>query len=62
MWRLSEKLKEIAIRLSDEEYMDYVKSGQSLYDKRTARKITDGEYVRWVFMLGEYFKGQSVAE
>ena len=55
-------MKEIAIRLSDEEYIDYVKSGQSLYHKRTARKITDEEYVRWVFTLGEYFKGQSVAE
>jgi hypothetical protein len=62
MWRLSEKLKEIAIRLSDGEYIDYMKSGQSLYHKRTARKITDEEYVRWVFMLDEYFKGQSVAE
>ena len=55
-------MKEIAIRLSDEEYMDYVKSGESLYHKRTAREITDEEYVRWVFMLGKYFKGQSVAE
>jgi hypothetical protein len=58
MWRLSEKLKEIAICLSDEEYIDYVRSGQSLYHERMRRMITDEEYLRWVFMLGEYFKGQ----
>jgi hypothetical protein len=55
-------LKEIAICLSDEKYIYYVRSGQSLYRKRMKRMITDEEYLRWVFMLGEYFKGQSVAE
>jgi len=25
-------------------------------------KITDEEYTRWVFLLGEYYKGQSLSE
>jgi hypothetical protein len=41
--------------------IDYVRSGQSLSHKRMKRMITD-EDVRWVFMLDEYFKGQSVGE
>jgi len=24
--------------------------------------ITDEEYIRWVFLLGEYYKGQSLSE
>jgi hypothetical protein len=26
------------------------------------RKITEAEYVRWVFLLGEYYKGQCLSE
>jgi hypothetical protein len=51
-------LKEIILRLSDKEYDDYVLRGQSIYSKRMKKRITDEEYARWVFLLGEYFKGQ----
>jgi hypothetical protein len=26
------------------------------------RKTTDEEYTRWVFLLGEYYKGQCLSE
>ena len=52
----------ITIRLSDNEYRDYVKKGQSMYSKRMRRKITDEEYTRWVFLLGKYYKGQCLSE
>src|ERR671914_2789345 len=53
-----EGLKEIIFRLSDNEHNDYVIKGQSIYSKRMKRRITDEEYSRWVFLLGEYYKGQ----
>ena len=53
-----EGLKEIILRLSDNEHNDYVIKGQSIYSKRMKRRITDEEYSRWVFLLGEYYKGQ----
>ena len=62
MWRLFDRLREITIRLSDKEYADYIKEGQSRYSKRMRRKITDEEYTRWVFLLGEYYKGQCLSE
>ena len=55
-------MNEITIRLTDNEYRDYVKKGQSMYSKRMRRKITDEEYTRWVFLLGEYYKGQCLSE
>jgi hypothetical protein len=55
-WRLSKKLKKITIQLNDEEYGDYVERGTSVYNKRMKKKITDEEYVKWVFLLGEYYK------
>jgi hypothetical protein len=57
MRRHLEVLKEIKIRLSDKEY---IKKGELMYCKRMRRKITDAEYARWVFLLGEYYKGQSL--
>jgi hypothetical protein len=57
-WRLFQKLKKITIQLSDGEYRDYVEKGKSVYNNRMKRKITDEEYVRWVFLLGEYYKEQ----
>jgi hypothetical protein len=62
VWRYLDGLKEIILRLSDNEYSDYVRKGQSMYSKRMRRKITDEEYARWVFLLGEYFKGQCLSE
>ena len=62
MWRHFKEMNEITIRLSDNEYRDYVKKGQSMYIKRMRRKITDEEYTRWVFLLGEYYKGQCLSE
>jgi len=56
------QMNEITIRLTDNEYRDYVKKGQSMYSKRMRRKITDEEYTRWVFLLGEYYKGQCLSE
>jgi hypothetical protein len=55
-------LKEITIRLSDNEYREYVQKGQSMYSKRMRRMVTETEYARWVFLLGEYFKSQSLNE
>jgi hypothetical protein len=49
-------LKEITIRLSDNEYREYVQKGQSMYSKRMRRMVTETEYARWVFLLGEYLK------
>ena len=54
MWRHFKQMNEITIRLTDNEYRDYVKKGQSMYSKRMRRKITEAEYTRWVFLLGEY--------
>ena len=62
MRRHFKEMNEITIRLTDNEYRDYVKKGQSMYSKRMRRKITDEEYARWVFLLGEYFKGQCLSE
>ena len=38
------------------------KKGQSMYRKRMRRMVTETEYARWVFLLGEYFKSQSLNE
>ena len=62
MWRYFREMNEITIRLTDNEYRDYVKKGQSIYSKRMRRKTTDEEYTRWVFLLGEYYKGQCLSE
>jgi hypothetical protein len=54
-------MKEITIRLTDKEYYQYVKKGQSEYHIRMKKAIEDEEYeeyVKWVFMLGEYYRGQ----
>jgi hypothetical protein len=57
-----DRLKEILLRLSDNEYRDYVINGRSMYSKRMKRKISDEEYARWIFLLGEYYKGQCLSE
>jgi hypothetical protein len=44
----------MTIRLSDE----YVKHGQSEYRRRMKKAIEYEEYVKWMFMLGEYYRGQ----
>jgi hypothetical protein len=51
-------MKEIIIRLTDEEYYQYVKKGQLEYRLRMKKAIEDEEYVKWMFMLGEYYRGQ----
>jgi hypothetical protein len=55
-------LKEIILPLSDKEYNDYVLTGQSIYSKRMKKGVTDEEYARWVFLLGEHYKGQCLSE
>jgi hypothetical protein len=50
-------MREITIKLTDKEYQ-YVKKGQSEYHIRIKKAIEDEEYVRWIFMLGEYYRGQ----
>jgi hypothetical protein len=40
----------------------YVKKRQLMYSKKMRRMITDEEYIRWVFLLGEYYKGQCLSE
>ena len=51
-------MKEITIRLTDKEYYQYVKKGQSEYHIRMKKAIEDEEYVKRMFMLGEYYRGQ----
>jgi hypothetical protein len=51
-------MKEITIKLTDKEYYQYVKKGQSEYHIRMKKAIEDEEYVKWMFMLGEYYRGQ----
>jgi len=51
-------MKEIIIKLSDQEYALYVKKGQSAYRQRVGKIITDEDYARWMFTLGEYYRGQ----
>ena len=51
-------MKEITIRLTDKEYNQYVKKGQSEYRIRMKREMEDEEYVKWMFMLGEYYRGK----
>ena len=46
MWRHFKEMNEITLRLTDNEYKDYVKKGQSMYSKRMRRMITDEEYIR----------------
>ena len=50
-------MKEIIIRrLTDKEYFQYVKKGQSEYHIRMKKAIEDEEYLKCMFMLGEYYK------
>ena len=51
-------MKEITIRLTDKEYNQYVKKGQSEYRIRMKREMEDEEYAKWMFMLGEYYRGK----
>jgi hypothetical protein len=51
-------MKEITIKLTDKEYYQYVKNGQSEYRMRMKKAIEDEEYVKWMFRLGEYDRGQ----
>jgi 23S rRNA maturation mini-RNase III len=48
MSRHFNEMNEITLRLTDNEYKDYVKKGQSMYSKRMRRKITDEEYKKSV--------------
>ena len=45
-------MKEITIKLTDKEYHQYVRKGQSAYRIRMKKAIEDEEYVKWIFMLG----------
>ncbi|MDQ3837721.1 MAG: hypothetical protein M3297_00460 [Thermoproteota archaeon] len=51
-------MKEITIKLTEKEYDRYVKKGQSEYYTRMKKAIEDEEYVKWKFILGEYYRGQ----
>ena len=51
-------MKDITIRLTDKEYSQQAKKGQSEYNMRMKKAIKDEEYVKWMFMLGEYYRGQ----
>jgi hypothetical protein len=51
-------MKEITIRLTDKEYDCCVKKGRSDYRIRMKKEIEDEEYVKWMFKLGEYYRGQ----
>ena len=51
-------MKEITFKLTDKEYQQYVRKGQSEYRIRMKKAIEDEDYVKWMFMLGEYYRGQ----
>jgi hypothetical protein len=51
-------MKEITIKLTDKEYYQYVKKDQSEYHICMKKDIEDKEYVKWMFMLGEYYRDQ----
>jgi hypothetical protein len=55
---MREDMEEIKIKLTNKEYEQYVKKGRSEYLIRMKKVIEDEEYVRWMFMLGEYYRGQ----
>ncbi len=55
---MREDMKEIKIKLTNKEYEQYAKKGRSEYLTRMKKAIEDEEYVRWMFMLGEYYRGQ----
>ena len=55
---MREDMKEIKIKLTNKEYEQYVKKGRSEYLTRMRKAIEDEEYARWMFMLGEYYRGQ----
>jgi hypothetical protein len=46
--------EEITIKLTDKEYHHYLKKGQSEYRMRIKKAIEDEDYVKWMFMRGEY--------
>jgi hypothetical protein len=54
-------MKEITIKLTDKEYDQYIKKGQSEYRTRMKKAIEDEDYVKWMFMLGEYYRGQRLS-
>ena len=51
-------MKEITTRLTDKEYDEYLKKGQSEYRLRMKKDTEDEDYVKWMFMLGEHYRGQ----
>ena len=51
-------MKEITIKLTDKEYQQYVRKGQSEYRIRMKKAIEDEEYVKWMSMVGDYYRGQ----
>jgi len=51
-------MKELTIRLTDKEYDEYVRKGQSEYCLLMKKAIEEEEYVKWMFILGEFHKGQ----
>jgi hypothetical protein len=42
-------MKEMTIRLTDKEYDEYVKKGQSEYRIRMKIAIEDEEYTKWIY-------------
>ncbi|MDQ3840131.1 MAG: hypothetical protein M3297_12785 [Thermoproteota archaeon] len=46
------------MKLTEKEYDRYVKRGQSEYSTRMKKAIEDEEYVKWMLMLVEYYRGR----
>jgi hypothetical protein len=58
-WKCSRNIyEETTIRLTDSEYQQYVKKGQSEYGMPLKKDIQDEEYVKWMYMLGEHHRSQ----
>ena len=51
-------MKEITTKLTDEECHQYVKKSQSEYRIRVTKDMENEEYVKQMFMFGEYYRGQ----
>ena len=51
-------MKEITTKLTYKEYHQYVNKGRSEYRIRMKKDMENEEYVKWMFMLGEYYRGQ----
>jgi hypothetical protein len=49
---------QITIKITDKENHQYVRNIEAEYRIRMKKAIEDEEYVKWMSMVGEYYRGQ----